>query len=179
MVIAGGMITSLGLLLSSFANNLYLIYLTHGVLVGFGTSLSYLPTLVMLAYYFEKKRSFATGIATCGSNFGALGLSPLQQFIVDSFGWRYCYRFLSGLSLVIVLCGITFKPLQERKTTQCKPEQSSEIILEKSPKKRKLRFPRNKWFIIWAVASSVATFGYFIPHVHLVRIQTILQLDIR
>lgn len=170
VVMVGGVITSLGLLLSSFANSLHFIYFTHGVMVGFGTSISYLPALVMVAYYFEKKRSFATGIATCGSNLGALGLAPLQQVIVDSYGWRNCYRFLSGLALVISVCGILFKPLEEKKTGQYKLTKSSEIIEEKTLKKRRLSFPRNNWFIIWAIASSIATFGYFIPHVHLVRV---------
>lgn len=168
VVIFGGLITSLGLFLSSFVNSLYCIYLTHGVLVGFGTSISYLPALVMVAYYFDKKRSFATGIATCGSNLGALGLAPLQQVIVDSLGWRNCYRFLSGLALIITICGILFKPLEEKKTGQYKLGQPSEGIEIKSSKQKGLFFPRNKWFIIWAAASTVATFGYFIPHVHLV-----------
>ena len=95
VVIVGGILTSIGLLLSSFATSLNQIYFTHGIIVGFGTSISYLPALVMVAYYFDKKRSFATGIATSGSNLGALGLAPLQQVIVDAFGWRNCYRFLS------------------------------------------------------------------------------------
>lgn len=169
VVIVGGLITSLGLFLSSFVDSLYIIYLTHGVLVGFGTSISYLPALVMVAYYFDKKRSFATGIATCGSNLGALGLAPLQQVIVDSLGWRNCYRFLSGLALIITICGILFKPLEEKKTGQYKLGKPSEGIEIKSSKQKGLFFPRNKWFIIWAAASTVATFGYFIPHVHLVR----------
>ena len=168
VVIVGGLITSLGLLLSSFANSLTQIYFTHGFIVGFGTSISYLPALVMVAYYFDKKRSFATGIATSGSNLGALGLAPVQQVIVDSFGWRNCYRFLSVLALLISICGMLFKPLEEKKTGKHKFTKNSEIIEAKSFKKRGLSFPRNNWFIIWAVASTIATFGYFIPHVHLV-----------
>ena len=171
VVIAGGLITSLGLLLSSFANSLTEIYITHGIIVGFGTSISYLPALVMVAYYFDRKRSFATGIAASGSNLGALGLAPMQQVIVDKFGWRSCYRFLSGLALVITVCGILFKPLDEKKTGKSKFINSSEIIVEKPSKKKGLFFPRNNWFIIWAVAASIATFGYFIPHVHLVSAQ--------
>lgn len=149
-------------------DSLNIIYLTHGVLVGFGTSISYLPALVMVAYYFDKKRSFATGIATCGSNLGALGLAPLQQVIIDSFDWRTCYRFLGGLALIITICGILFKPLEERKTGQYKLGKPSKSIEIETSKQKGLLFPRNKWFIIWAAASTVATFGYFIPHVHLV-----------
>ena len=139
--------------------------------MGFGTSISYLPALVMVAYYFDKKRSFATGIATSGSNLGALGLAPLQQAIVDAFGWRNCYRFLSGLALVITVCGLLFKPLDEKKTGKDRLVKSSEIIFETSFKKKLLNFPRNNWFIIWAVGSTIATFGYFIPHVHLVSVE--------
>ena len=171
VVIVGGILTSIGLLLSSFATSLNQIYFTHGIIVGFGTSISYLPALVMVAYYFDKKRSFATGIATSGSNLGALGLAPLQQVIVDAFGWRNCYRFLSGLALVITVCGLLFKPLDEKKTGKDRLVKSTEIIFEKSFKKKLLSFPRNNWFIIWAVASTIATFGYFIPHVHLVSVQ--------
>lgn len=170
VVIVGGILTSIGLLLSSFATSLNQIYFTHGIIVGFGTSISYLPALVMVAYYFDKKRSFATGIATSGSNLGALGLAPLQQVIVDAFGWRNCYRFLSGLALVITVCGLLFKPLDEKKTGKDRLVKSSEIIFETSFKKKLLSFPRNNWFIIWAVASTIATFGYFIPHVHLVSV---------
>lgn len=170
VVIVGGILTSIGLLLSSFATSLNQIYFTHGIIVGFGTSISYLPALVMVAYYFDKKRSFATGIATSGSNLGALGLAPLQQVIVDAFGWRNCYRFLSGLALVITVCGLLFKPLDEKKTGKDRLVKSTEITFEKSFKKKLLSFPRNNWFIIWAVASTIATFGYFIPHVHLVRV---------
>lgn len=171
VVIVGGILTSIGLLLSSFATTLNQIYFTHGVIVGFGTSISYLPALVMVAYYFDKKRSFATGIATSGSNLGALGLAPLQQAIVDAYGWRKCYRFLSGLALVITVCGLLFKPLDEKKSGKDRLTKSSEVIFEKSSKKKVLNFPKNKWFIIWAVASTIATFGYFIPHVHLVSFQ--------
>ena len=33
--------------------------------MGFG--LMYLPSIVIVGYYFDKKRAFATGLATCGS----------------------------------------------------------------------------------------------------------------
>ena len=169
VVVVGGLLTCFGLLLSSFMNSIKLLYFTHGVIVGFGTGISYLPALVMVAHYFDKKRSFATGIATSGSNLGTLALAPLQQVVVDSYGWRNCYRFLSGLALVLILCGVLFKPLNKRESNKNYFGKPSETIETDRPiKKQRLTFPRNKWFIIWAVASMVACFGYFVPHVHLV-----------
>ena len=34
---------------------------------GFGFGLIYLPAIVSVSMYFEKRRAFATGIAVCGS----------------------------------------------------------------------------------------------------------------
>jgi len=41
-MIAGGLLTSLGFLGSSFAPNLYVLYFTHGVMMGFSASLVYM-----------------------------------------------------------------------------------------------------------------------------------------
>ena len=44
----GGLIGVLGLLLTSFTENIYVIYLTYSVLWGFGSSMNYAPTLLVL-----------------------------------------------------------------------------------------------------------------------------------
>lgn len=171
---------SIGLLISSFCNDLRMLYFTHGLLFGIGSSFSYLPALVMVARHFDKRRSIATGIAAAGGNVGAIALAPLQQIIVTSLGWRNCFRFLSGFSLLTVACGFIFKPL---------PEQIDEFTLESSmscsidnisigPRTRtgivsilkECKFPRSPRFLLWAVAGTIACFGYFMPHVHLVRL---------
>ena len=36
-------------------------------ILGMGFGLMYLPSIVIVGYYFDKKRAFATGLATCGS----------------------------------------------------------------------------------------------------------------
>ena len=36
-------------------------------LIGLGFGLIYLPAIVSVSMYFEKRRAFATGIAVCGS----------------------------------------------------------------------------------------------------------------
>ena len=48
MAAVGGIIAFLGLLLTSFTNSLYVIYLTYSVLWGFGSSLNYAPTMLVL-----------------------------------------------------------------------------------------------------------------------------------
>jgi len=45
--------------------------------VGFG--LMYLPSIVMVGYYFDKRRALATGIAVCGSGIGSFVFAPLTE----------------------------------------------------------------------------------------------------
>jgi len=45
---AGGIISALGLLLTSFANSIYVIYVTYSLLWGLGSSLCYGTTMMIL-----------------------------------------------------------------------------------------------------------------------------------
>ena len=45
-------------------------------IAGIGLALMYLPSMVMVGYYFQKRRPLAAGIASSGSGFGMLILAP-------------------------------------------------------------------------------------------------------
>ena len=49
------------------------------VFEGFGFGLIYLPAIVSVSMYFEKKRAFATGIAVCGSGLGTFIMAPVTE----------------------------------------------------------------------------------------------------
>ena len=61
---------SVGFLAAAFSNNIYLLYLFFGVIAGCGLSLCYVASIIIVAYYFDRRRSFATGISVCGSGVG-------------------------------------------------------------------------------------------------------------
>ena len=50
---------------------------------GFGLGMIYLPSIVIVGYYFESKRALATGIAVCGSGVGSIILPLLSNFILQ------------------------------------------------------------------------------------------------
>ena len=153
---------SAGLLCSSFVERLDMLYLTYGAVFGFGTCLAYLPTLVMVGRYFDKRRSLATGIATCGSNVGALSLASLQEVILKKYGWRNVFRFTAGFSLLVILCGVVFRhPVESAKSEKSRQRQGT--------RKRVALLMKNPTFLLWCFATTIGCFGYFIPHVHLVR----------
>ena len=79
MTIAGAILAAAGLALSLAATSVIVLYFTIGILTGLGFGLIYLPAIVSVSIYFEKKRAFATGIAVCGSGLGTFIFAPLTK----------------------------------------------------------------------------------------------------
>ena len=71
---AGGVICGLGFGLCLLATNLLELAVFYGLIAGSGLGLMYIPTIVSVNYYFQKKRSVANG------NF--------KQFLVLLFNWQ-------------------------------------------------------------------------------------------
>ena len=71
VTICGSILASLGFLAAAFSHHIVLLYLFFGIISGFGLSLCYVASIIIVTYYFEKKRSFATGCYGNG-NFGKL-----------------------------------------------------------------------------------------------------------
>lgn len=72
----------------------------------------YLPCIVIVGFYFEKKRALATGIATCGSGIGTFFFSPLNKFLMDSYGWRNLVFIQAAIILNCAVCGMLMRPLK-------------------------------------------------------------------
>ncbi|KAK4874831.1 hypothetical protein RN001_014191 [Aquatica leii] len=111
VTIVGSLLASTGFVLSSYANSTEMLYLTFGVLAGCGLSLCYVASVVIVAYYFDKKRSFATGLAVCGSGIGTFIFAPLIQVLLKEYGWRGTTLILAGIFLNLAVCGALMRDL--------------------------------------------------------------------
>jgi Major Facilitator Superfamily. len=94
------MLLGLGLLASgyvsaSFSQRIWQLYLSQGVLIGFGVGFIYIPSIPVLSQWFDKKRSLANGISAAGSGIGGLIFS---LWMVQSFR-RYLLLGLYDLQL--------------------------------------------------------------------------------
>ena len=68
-----------------------------------GFALMYLPAIVSVGLYFERKRAFAMGIAVCGSGVGTFVLSYIMNGIVNIRSWvHYSNAFLIEAGIIIV-----------------------------------------------------------------------------
>ncbi|GAB6024697.1 [acyl-carrier-protein] S-malonyltransferase [Chamberlinius hualienensis] len=109
VTIAGSVVATIGFITSLFAPNVVVLYFTIGILVGLGFGLIYLPAIVSVTCYFEKKRAFATGIAVCGSGLGTFIFAPLTEFLVEYYGWKGAMLIVAGFVLNCAVFGGLFR----------------------------------------------------------------------
>lgn len=105
VTIVGAFTAAVGFLLSAASNSMEMLFVTFGIISGFGLSLCYVAAVVIVAYYFDKKRSFATGISVCGSGIGTFIFPPIIQYLINEYGWRGCTILLAGILLNMCVCG--------------------------------------------------------------------------
>lgn len=100
-----------GLILSSFAPNVYFLYFSYGFMVGFGCGLLYTATVTVTCQYFEKRRGLALGIVSTGSSVGTFIYASLQKELISVYGIDGCLLIIGALALNILACGILMRPL--------------------------------------------------------------------
>lgn len=111
VTVFGSILAAIGFVISAFVDNMETLFLTFGIMAGFGLSLCYVAAVVIVAYYFEKKRSLATGISVCGSGIGTFIFAPLTYCLLDEYGWRGTVLILAGFFLNMAVCGLLFRDL--------------------------------------------------------------------
>lgn len=105
MTIVGGLIAASGFIISSRVNSIEVMYLTFGVISGIGLGLCYVTAVVSVAFWFDKRRTLAVGLAACGTGIGTFVYAPLTQFFIEEFGWRGSTLLLAGTFLHMCICG--------------------------------------------------------------------------
>ncbi|CAF4570689.1 unnamed protein product [Rotaria sp. Silwood2] len=110
--IIGSVMAALSIGLSTYSPNIATMWLLFGVIGGIGLGFVYLPSIVMVGYYFEEKRVIATGIVTAGTGVGTIIYGPLSHFLFNTFGWKYALIMLSAIILCCAICCIFMRPLE-------------------------------------------------------------------
>ncbi|XP_015926100.1 monocarboxylate transporter 12 [Parasteatoda tepidariorum] len=120
VTIAGAILASAGLMLSTISPNVQFLFFSIGLCTGSGFGLMYLPSIVSVTCYFEKQRAFATGIAVCGSGMGTFALAPLTEILVENYGWKGAMMIIAALVLNCTVFGALFRPLEAASSPQSK-----------------------------------------------------------
>ncbi|RKP04837.1 major facilitator superfamily domain-containing protein, partial [Thamnocephalis sphaerospora] len=156
----GAILKPLGLLLASWAQSPWQLYLTHGVLVGVGSAFIFFSFVFLPAQWFLRRRGLATGIAVSGSGIGGLVFGPLTRALIDAAGFRWCLRYVAIGSFIILTIAVLLA--RECEVTK-KPLDAMSAASQVTRKVVDLSILRHADFAALAMMATLVTFSYLAP----------------
>ncbi|XP_054850525.1 monocarboxylate transporter 13-like [Eublepharis macularius] len=168
VVMVGGFLSGLGLLLASFSIHLTHLYLSIGLLAGFGWALVFTPSMATVSHYFEKRRTLAMGMAVSGAGVSSLVFSPLFQYLVDLYGWRGALMMVAAMSLNLVVSGALLRPLvlegDNAPNGKATPSKWPATLASLCSLELLCHGPFMRYVLVFILVDA----GYFVPYAHLV-----------
>jgi MFS family permease len=125
VAIVGSIIAGVFFAISILSPSIEIMILTYGVMGGVGFGLMYLPSIVMVGYYFDKKRALATGIAVCGSGMGTFVMAPLASWLVTELSWKGANLIIGAIIFNGIAFGMIYRPLEQQKRPAMSPGNGS------------------------------------------------------
>lgn len=113
ITILSGLISCLGFVLGHFATSIEQLFVAFSI-AGAGLALSYVTSIVIVAYYFEKRRSLATGLAVCGTGVGTFTFAPLTIYLLGEYSWRGTLLIMAAFFLNFLVLGSLMRDLPDQ-----------------------------------------------------------------
>jgi len=168
----GAVISSAGLVVASYASDIWTLLLGYSVISGLGFGLMYLPSVVIVSKHFIVRRSLATGIVLCAAGVGTFVVAPLAQVMLEQWGWRGSMRGLACLCVSCVLCGMAMSPGNVSSITKDRPNVGLPGTTDRPCLARIIgsdlaNSSALSVFFLLALGDMLATLSLYIPYTHL------------
>jgi len=110
IVLIGAVILGAGFISSGFITAKWQLYLSYGVVAGFGGGLIYLPPIATAPKWWPDRRALATGFSVVGLGLGSFIMAPLATYIIDNLGWRYVFIYVGiAMCLMAIIASFCLK----------------------------------------------------------------------
>ncbi|XP_075951817.1 monocarboxylate transporter 2-like [Anarhichas minor] len=180
VVILGGLLCGVSMVTASFGNSIVYLYFCIGVIGGCGLSLNLNASLTIISKYFLNKRPLANGLAMAGSPVFLCIMAPVNQYLLQKFGWRGSLFILGGLMLNCCVAGALMRPVvPPRKPSTCAAQKNVEEEPNECNTKQKrscmnnaktfldFTFFKDRGFVIYLIGNIMFIFGAYAPIVFL------------
>ena len=100
LVSGGTALVGCGLIIASFARELWQVQAAFAVCVGIGVGMGYVPAAGAVQKWFDRRRGLASGIAIAGIGVGTLVVPPIGAVLIAEMEWRPAFLAI-GLAVVV------------------------------------------------------------------------------
>ena len=103
IIFSGALILGAGFVSLSFVDSLLMFYVSFGVIMLGATMGGWMPMMAVLNAWFDRRRTFAMGIASSGFSMGGLVLIPILAWAVtpEHVGWQVTSLWIGIMFIVI------------------------------------------------------------------------------
>jgi len=160
--ITAGICYGLGVALASLSGgNIWILWLSYGVLGGFGNGLGYIVPIATLVKWFPDRRGFITGLAVAGFGAGALVTAPIAQQLIVSFGPLKTLAILGVCYLIVVVLGASImrNPPEGWRPAGWQPSAKQREQLAAREYTLKEALSTWQWYVLWAMLFLNVTAG--------------------
>nr|CAB3266120.1 monocarboxylate transporter 2 [Phallusia mammillata] len=177
IVMLGGLMSCTGMVICSFAPNIFVAYLC-GFIMGTGYGLASITCMTQVSQYFSTNTALANGIGLSGSTLYGVILPYPAQYLLGEFGWRGSFLILGAISLNACVFGALIHPIAVMKDPDKNGKDLNtvreESCIENSsvtPVKdgRINRFFKKYWLgLCFIFADVVCALSMYLPNVYIV-----------
>jgi len=160
VVLIGGLLLSLGMLITSILPNeiAWLMYLTYGIIGGYGVGSAYNAIICAAQKWFPHKRGLATGIVVCAFGLSTVIFAPLIKTLIENFELRNTFMILAAAFFAATLILFRFIRLPDESAPAAAPPAAllakRQYVVSETIK--------TKEFYYLALSLAVATAPFFI-----------------
>jgi OFA family oxalate/formate antiporter-like MFS transporter len=113
LIAVGALMSGGAWVLSSYVTSLGMLYLTYGIIGGFGTGIIYVGIIGLMVRWFPDRRGLATGLAAAGYGFGAFFTSFPIDSMIKSSGYQHTllvFGIIQGVIGILAAQGLRVPP---------------------------------------------------------------------
>ncbi len=156
-LIIGGLLYGGGLILSSFVNSPFMLYLTYGVLTGAGVGFVYVCPLSTLIKWFPKNRGMITGLSVAIFGGGSIIFKEVISRLLLVSDVSGAFLNLGLISMSLILIGAIFTNNPEGFVKKATEKEEGDYTTSEMMKTSKFRIT---WFMYWlAVIPGLLVLG--------------------
>ena len=122
----------LGAGVAASMENMYLLWLSYGVLGGIGLGVGYITPVSTLVKWFPDRRGLATGLAIMGFGFGAMIGAPIFSYLIENLSIAMTFFIMGAIYMVIMYASALYL---ERPPEGWMPDDMKEAIASGKQKK--------------------------------------------
>ena len=134
VTIAAGLLMAVGLMMTSQADNLFMLYLSAGVLVGLADGAGYLMTLSNCVKWFPERKGVISACAIGAYGLGSLGFKFICSYLLSVYSLETTFMIWGGLAMSMIVFGALLMkeaPVQQANTSKTS-QQSRDYSLAQS-----------------------------------------------